>query len=184
MTVKEVNDALSRGTKVCLVDVRTAGEYRSLHIEGSRLVPLGRFNPQVAAEVSEGAELRVLFCQGGMRAARAKEMLLGTGGAEWAVMDGGVRAWNSAGLPVVRGRFFLSLERQTFLVAGSLALLGVILGVWVHQYYLAFSAMVGLGLIFTALSGTCPMGLLLGILPWNRSDESCCAGGQSCAGTD
>jgi hypothetical protein len=42
-------------------------------------------------------------------------------------------------------------------IAGSFVVLSVALGVWVHPYFLAFTAFVGLNLLQSAFSGWCPM---------------------------
>ena len=43
-------------------------------------------------------------------------------------VEGGTLACVEAGLPVVRGKKAISLERQVHIVAGSLVLLGIVLG--------------------------------------------------------
>jgi hypothetical protein len=52
-------------------------------------------------------------------------------------------------------------------VAGSLMLAGVLLAIFVHPYFIALSAFVGAGLIFSGVTDWCGMGLLLAKLPWN-----------------
>ena len=77
-------------------------------------------------------------------------------------------AWIEAGLPVDRGTAkVMSLERQVRIGAGSLVLLGVILGLLVNPYFIALSGFVGAGLIFAGLTDWCGMGLLLAKAPWN-----------------
>jgi hypothetical protein len=58
--------------------------------------------------------------------------------------------------------------RQVQVVAGSLTLLGTFLGVTTSPWFLLLSGAVGAGQVFSGLSGTCGMGLLLAKLPWNR----------------
>jgi predicted branched-subunit amino acid permease len=62
----------------------------------------------------------------------------------------------------------MSLERQVRIVAGSLVLIGVILGWLVHRGFFGLSAFVGAGLVFAGVSDFCGMGLLLAKLPWNK----------------
>jgi len=38
------------------------------------------------------------------------------------VMEGGLAAWEAAGLPLIRGRKMMSLERQVRIAAGTLVL--------------------------------------------------------------
>ena len=62
----------------------------------------------------------------------------------------------------------ISLERQVRIAAGSLVLIGVILGWFVHRGFFGLSAFVGAGLIFAGITDFCGMGLLLAKLPWNK----------------
>ena len=77
---------------------------------------------------------------------------------------------NEAGLPVVRGKKAISLERQVRIAAGSLVVLGTALGAFVHPGFLGLSAFVGAGLVFAGITDTCGMGMLLARMPWNRVD--------------
>ena len=63
----------------------------------------------------------------------------------------------------------MSLERQVRIGAGSLVLLGVLLGWLVHPAFFGLSAFVGAGLVFAGVTDWCGMGLLLAKMPWNRS---------------
>jgi predicted branched-subunit amino acid permease len=60
------------------------------------------------------------------------------------------------------------LERQVRFVAGLLVLLGVILSLVVHPYFIGISAFVGAGLTFAGATDWCGMGLLLAKMPWNQ----------------
>jgi hypothetical protein len=78
-------------------------------------------------------------------------------------------AWSGAGLPVEKDSGApWALERQVRLAAGSLVLLGSILGFVVHAGFFALSAFVGAGLVFAGLTDWCGMGLLLARAPWNK----------------
>lgn len=58
--------------------------------------------------------------------------------------------------------------RQVQIAAGSLVLLGVILGYGVSTGFFLLSAFVGAGLLFAGVSGFCGMARLLMKMPWNR----------------
>jgi len=82
-----------------------------------------------------------------------------------------------AGLPVVRGKKAISLERQVRIAAGSLVLLGAVLGSFVHPAFIGLSAFVGAGLAFSGITDTCGMGMILARMPWNQVKEAtgpCC----------
>lgn len=164
---KTVHEAHAGG-KVRLVDVRTPAEHGEVHIEGSVLMPLDRLDP---ARI-EGPV--VLVCRSGKRAEEARRKLAAAGCADLAVLEGGVTAWEQAGLPVKRGEAAMSLERQVRIAAGLLVLTGVALGFLVHPAFFGLSAFVGAGLTFAGLTDWCGMAMLLAKMPWNRRSGTSC----------
>ncbi len=60
-----------------LLDVRTREEYATGHLEGALNLPLQEL-PQRQRELARGREL-VLYCQGGVRSARAARLLEASG---------------------------------------------------------------------------------------------------------
>lgn len=156
-------DALRQG-KVEIVDVRSPGEFDAVHADGARLVPLDQLDP---VALKSGRPV-YLICKSGGRAAKAWQACLDAKVVEVACVEGGTDAWVAAGLPVVRGRGVISLERQVRIAAGTLVFLGAVLAWFVHRYFLALPAFVGAGLVFAGLTDTCGMGMLLARMPWNR----------------
>ncbi|MFE3113981.1 rhodanese-like domain-containing protein [Kitasatospora indigofera] len=154
-----------RGPRV--LDVRTAGEFRTAHIPGSRNVPLDllREHRSVLRAHLDGEV--VLVCRSGARAAQAGVVLAGAGLPGLRVLAGGMTAWEVLGAPVDRGASRWDLERQVRLVAGSVVLATGLAGVLRPRVHLAGTA-VGAGLVHAALSNTCVMGGLLARLPYNR----------------
>ncbi|QDT14967.1 rhodanese-like domain-containing protein [Alienimonas californiensis] len=150
-----------------LIDVRTGPEYRGVHAEGARNVPLDRLDPALLKQELRGDGPILAICQSGARSVRAVETLRAAG-LEAISVDGGTPAWESAGLPVARGKKSISLERQVRIAAGSLVLIGSILALTAHPYWAGLPAFVGAGLTFAGLTDTCGMGLLLAKMPWNR----------------
>jgi hypothetical protein len=61
-----------------------------------------------------------------------------------------------------------SLERQVRLIAGSLVLIGIVLGLTVSPICLVVAALPGAGLIFAGLTDLCPMAIVLLRMPWNQ----------------
>ena len=84
-------------------------------------------------------------------------------------VEGGTLACEQAGLPVERGRKTMSLERQVRITAGSLVVIGTVLGRFVHPGFYGLSAFVGAGLVFAGVTDTCGMGMLLARMPWNQA---------------
>jgi hypothetical protein len=93
-------------------------------------------------------------------------------------VEGGTLAWEQANGPVERGRKAISLERQVRIAAGSLVLVGAVLALTVSAWFALLPAFVGAGLIFSGVTDTCGMGLMLVRMPWNQVKEAppaCCS---------
>ncbi len=88
-------------------------------------------------------------------------------------VDGGTSAWEAAGLPVVRGKKAMSLERQVRIAAGFLVFLGAALGYFVNPAWIGLSAFVGAGLMFAGITDTCAMGMMIAKMPWNQVKGTC-----------
>jgi hypothetical protein len=84
------------------------------------------------------------------------------------VLDGGVAAWERAGLPLERGEARWGMERQVRGVAGTLVLAGALGGLFVARPLGLLAAFVGGGLVFSALTDTCTMAKFLERLPYNQ----------------
>jgi hypothetical protein len=66
----------------------------------------------------------------------------------------------------------IEIMRQVQIVAGSLVVAGAALGLLAHRGFYALSALVGAGLVFAGVSGTCMMARLLALAAWNRSTST------------
>lgn len=55
----------------------------------------------------------------------------------------------------------MNLDRSIFLMAGTLTLLGTVLGAFVSPWFLLISGFVGLNLLQSSLTGFCPAALIL-----------------------
>jgi len=151
--------------RVKVIDVREPMEYAGGHIAGSLNVPLLRITQ---ADLPGGP--LVLVCHSGNRSAQALAQLLQQDHPHpLADLEGGIPAWQQAGLPLRRLRNApMPLMRQVQIAAGSLVLLGLILGTFVAKPWILLSWFVGAGLVFAGVSGYCGMARLLAVMPWNR----------------
>ena len=166
--------ATGQGT---LVDVRTPAEFREVHAQGARLVPLDVLDrPAVEAVRGANGGTIYLLCASGIRATKAAEQLRQLGLENVHVVEGGTNAWAAAGLPVIRGRKTISIERQVRIGAGTLVVIGTSLGWFVHPAFFILSAFVGAGLVFAGITDICGMAIVLAKAPWNSS-----GGGESAA---
>lgn len=173
-TIKEVDaGTLKRWLdedKAILIDVREQMEYAREHIIGARHVPLSGFDE--ADFPNEHDRIAVFHCGTGRRTATNTQRILATGFKETYHLDGGLAAWKQAGLPVHFNKAApIDLMRQVQIAAGSLVVLGVVLGLVLSPWFLALSAFVGAGLMFAGISGFCGMATLLGLAPWNGGDS-------------
>jgi rhodanese-related sulfurtransferase len=170
ITPQELEDLRRRGRAVELIDVRTPVEYREVHAEAARSVPLDRLDPRAVTEARKGTRHEPLYviCRSGSRGRQACEAFHAAGFSNVVNVEGGTLAWEQAGLPVVRGEKAISLERQVRIAAGSLVVIGTALGAFVHPAFLGLAAFVGAGLVFAGVTDTCGMGMILARMPWNR----------------
>jgi rhodanese-related sulfurtransferase len=83
-----------------LVDVRERDEFAQARVAGATLIPLSEFGER-AKEMPKDREL-VLICAAGVRSANAAEYATGLG-YQVANLEGGLKAWAAAGLPVETG---------------------------------------------------------------------------------
>ena len=148
-----------------LVDIRSMDERLRERIPASVHVPLG-----VPAPDFSGAKELVFYCRSGNRTRmNADALAVCAQGHAAYVLEGGLDAWKQAGLPVVADRSQpLALQRQVQIAAGSMALLGVVLGTAVSPWFYLLSGFVGAGLVFAGVSGFCGLARLLMKMPWNR----------------
>lgn len=152
---------------VLLVDVREPGEFAGERIPGAHLMPLSSFDPAKLSE--EPGKCLVLHCQSGNRSAQAGRALLAAGWHTVCHLQGGIQAWKAAGFHTEHSaRAPISLQRQVQITAGSLVLLGTLLGAFVSPWFLLLSGFVGAGLTLAGITDTCGMAMLLAKLPYNR----------------
>lgn len=152
-----------------LIDVRTPVEYREKHVDFARNVPLDQLEPEAEIRAREGSsEPLYLICKMGGRSEKACQKFHQAGYTNVVSVEGGTEACERAGLPLVHGKKTISLERQVRIAAGSLVLIGVLVGWLVTPYFFGLSGFVGAGLLFAGITDTCGMGMLLARMPWNQ----------------
>lgn len=175
ISAKQLYEQHQAGKPVDLIDVRTPAEFQEIHCTLAKLVPLDRLDPKAiqAARSGSAQEPIYLVCKSGTRAQMAAKKFQDAG-IDVICIDGGMTAWEQAGLPVVRGKKAVSLERQVRIAAGALVLLGAALGAFVDPWFIGLSAFVGAGLLFAGITDSCAMGMLLARMPWNQASTTCC----------
>ena len=98
-----------------LIDVRTEKEFKSFHIAGARSVPLKKLSAPKVLQDRKRAATEPLYVvgDGRVQASLAAGILTGGGCCQAVVVDGGMDAWISQGLSVVRKRRFWNLSPNT-----------------------------------------------------------------------
>jgi rhodanese-related sulfurtransferase len=108
-----VNDAKSRVKEIdideyrtmprqghLLIDVREDNEWAAGHAAGAIHLGKGIIERDIETKVPDKSTTLVLYCGGGFRSALVAEALQKMGYTNPISLDGGWRAWNTAGLPV------------------------------------------------------------------------------------
>ena len=172
LSPQQLQTDLASGTPPLLLDVREYPEFAGGHLPNARLLPLAELERRIG-ELPKDREI-VCVCRSGQRSAGAAAKLWQLGFAKVSQLDGGVTAWEQAGLSLEREAHApWALERQVRLVAGLLVLLGLGLShLWPVAIALAW--FIPLGLVFAAITDSCAMGMLLAKLPWNRRAKIAC----------
>jgi sulfur-carrier protein adenylyltransferase/sulfurtransferase len=110
---EELND--SNGD-VVLLDIREPHEHAEAHLEGDVLVPPAEVAGLAADQRAPDTSRRViLYCRSGARSARAAHLLKEQFGYDnVANVEGGILAWQEAGLPVDEAEGMTAEQRQRY----------------------------------------------------------------------
>lgn len=170
MSLKTISPAEARrliDEGAVLVDIRDGDEHAREHIPGARHLPLSEIKP--GRPELENPRAVIYHCSSGARTSANAETLKEAAHCEAFIVEGGMEAWRKAGLPVnIDRRQPLPLMRQVQIGAGSLALLGVVLGYLVSPWLFLLAGFVGAGLLQAGITGSCAMANILQRMPWNR----------------
>ena len=98
ISAAELQARRESGAAPVVIDVRTPEEYASGHIPGAVNVPFD----QVARRIAEidAPHGVALYCMVGPRARRGESALIAAGYEQVLHLEGGLAAWQAAGLPV------------------------------------------------------------------------------------
>jgi molybdopterin/thiamine biosynthesis adenylyltransferase/rhodanese-related sulfurtransferase len=94
LTVLQLKEALDRGDKITLLDVREPYEWDigNLGPQGAAIIPLGEL-PRRFSEIDSNADV-VVYCRSGARSGRAADFLRGQGFTKVRNLEGGILAWS------------------------------------------------------------------------------------------
>jgi rhodanese-related sulfurtransferase len=83
-----------------LIDVRTPAEFADGHLAKAKLIPVQELESRLG-EIDKSKPI-LIYCRSGHRSGNALKILLGKGYAQAKHMEGGINAWQAAGLPVTK----------------------------------------------------------------------------------
>lgn len=89
--------------KAVVVDVCSPEEYAAGHIKDSKNLPLGDLEAKLAGAVKNKDLPLILVCASGMRSRRAVAIAKKLGYDKAQSLAGGMGAWRTASMPVVKG---------------------------------------------------------------------------------
>lgn len=96
--------ALVNRDNALVVDLRPSADFEKGHIPGAKNVQMSQFDPENKQLAAARALPVVLVCKAGQASADAAKRLRKAGFEHVYVLDGGIGAWQQAGLPLAKGR--------------------------------------------------------------------------------
>lgn len=160
-----------KNNEAVVVDVREHAEHAAGKIKGSVLLPVDQLTKS-ALPACKGKKL-VLHCRKGGRSLTAcKKLIAENSKLNVYNLEGGIEAWQAEGLPVTSsGGSCMSIERQEHLVLGIFLVIVSTFGYHLSRYWFLVTGLMGSGLIFAGVTGSCYLWKLLSKMPWNCSSE-------------
>ena len=168
ISAKELSAKLNQGAAT-LIDIREPDEYARAHIAGAHSLPLSRFTRSPVP--LEGEKIAVFCCKTGQRTSFNTSLIkLHCGATEVYALEGGVDSWEKAGLELETDRKKpIEIIRQVQITIGSLILVSLLLGLVFSPWFLALSAVAGVGMLMAGITGSCALASLIAGMPWNKS---------------
>jgi rhodanese-related sulfurtransferase len=100
-TVIEITTLINR-SKTIVLDVRTAEEYATGHLPDAKNIPLAELGQRVGELEKSKNRTIVLVCERGARADKAARQLKAAGFEDVISLEGGMQAWQAAGMPITK----------------------------------------------------------------------------------
>ena len=100
-TPLEVTQMINRG-KTTVVDVRSAEDFAAGHLRDAKHIPLADLGSRIGELEKSKSRSVIIVCQSGARADKAVRQLAAAGFNDVVRLDGGIAAWQAAGLPIAK----------------------------------------------------------------------------------
>jgi len=85
-----------------LLDVREPAEYAAIHAPNAKLIPLGEVGLRLKEIEAYKDKPVAVICRSGRRSAKAVALLQEAGFTQASNVQGGIQAWEKAGLEVIK----------------------------------------------------------------------------------
>jgi rhodanese-related sulfurtransferase len=95
-------------SKATIVDVRDAKEFATGSLQDAKNIPLAELDQRIGELDKFKGKSVVVVCQSGARASSAAAKLAKAGFADVVNLEGGIAAWQKAGLPLAKPSVTLS----------------------------------------------------------------------------
>ncbi|MBN8521914.1 MAG: rhodanese family protein [Alphaproteobacteria bacterium] len=156
-----------------MIDVREPSEFNDEHIKGAILNPLNQFQPDDVKKAA-GSRKIIFQCRSGKRASMAIEKFISAcpdiSPDRIFSLEGSIMGWKEAGMPTLKPQP-VSLDRQIFMIAGMVTLVGAGLSAFVSPAFIVIPALTGVGLFLSGATGVCLLKKMLMKLPYNQPKE-------------
>ena len=170
ITLSEFKQTLEKGlgSRDKLCDARRPDEFREKRIKGAKNIPHDTVSSH--RKKLEQADLVYFYCASGKRCKMACETLEKEGfdPNKLVHITGNAEDWEKVGLPVERNGGGLAIQRQVYLLASIVILIGLFLALVSSLWFLLLPAGIGFGMLFSAIRGICYSEVILTKMPWNR----------------
>lgn len=174
INVKQLYDLQKSGESPQILDVRTPGEFESVHAETAHNVPLDELDPggYARSHAFDASAPLYVICKMGGRSHQACEKFIAAGHHDVVNVEGGTEAWQRAGNPVAVGeRKVLPLDCQVRIAAGSLVVIGALLSL-LNSAFAVIPIFIGAGLVYSGATNTCGIASVFARMPWNQTGKT------------
>ncbi len=101
LSAAEATQLINRRNAV-VIDLRPATEFAAGHLPSARQIEVAEIGAKIAQVAKNKSTPVLLVCQNGQQSQKAVREVEAAGYAEVHVLEGGVSAWQQAGMPVVK----------------------------------------------------------------------------------
>ncbi len=169
ITPQKAYEYLKTG-KAVLIDVREADEFKSRHIAYAQSIPLSSIVDNIQNIDIPEDKIIIMQCRSGKRGEQACAIASSHKlKNEIYNIDGGIDAWDKAGLPIIRNaQTTISIFRQVQIIVGLLIVSLISIGLLGFNLAFTVAAIIAGALMFAGITGWCGLAQLLNKMPWNQ----------------